>query len=335
MSIIFQFLMSAGVIVVAGSFLTRFADKIGEETGLGRILAGSILLASATSLPELMVDINALRIDTPDLAVGDLFGSSLFNLLILATLDFSFPSSFRRTAFSSDFLHHSLAAVLSILLTAIAGLGILVHLNVEVFGIGPFTWALLVTYLFGLRLIFFDRKIDTSIQDAAPSTPLLQLIQRKSLQRALLGYITSSTFILLAAPYLIEAADQIAKISGLGHTFIGTTLVALSTSLPELVATLAAIRMGAPDLALGNIFGSNTFNMVLLIPLDLIYSKPILSSVRTVHAITAFCVVAVTSVAVLGHLYRKKDRLRFAEPSSEVIVALIVLSLYLIFRFAN
>ncbi len=104
-----QFILSALVIVAAGLFLTKFADNIAEITGWGKMFVGGLLLAGATSLPELMVDLKAIELDLPDLAVGDLLGSCLFNLLILALLDFAFPSTFRRTAFSPAFLHHSLA----------------------------------------------------------------------------------------------------------------------------------------------------------------------------------------------------------------------------------
>lgn len=107
--------------------------------------------------------------------------------------------------------------------------------------------------------------------------------------------------------------------------------MAIATSLPELISTLAAFRMGAPDLALGNIFGSNTFNLVLVFPLDFLYPKILLNSVHPSHGITAMGIVIVTCVAVMGQIYRKKQRLRFAEPSSEIIVILIFLFLFLIY----
>lgn len=101
--IVLQFIIAAAVIVIAGIYLTKFADMIAAATGWGRMFVGSLLLAGATSIPELMVDMKSIQLNLPDLAVGDLLGSSLFNLLILATLDFSFPSLFRRTAFSPAF----------------------------------------------------------------------------------------------------------------------------------------------------------------------------------------------------------------------------------------
>jgi len=81
--IMLEFTLSALAIVIAGSLLTRFSARIAEITGLGKVFVGSLLLAGATSLPELMVDIQSIRMNLPDLAVGDLLGSSLFYLLIL------------------------------------------------------------------------------------------------------------------------------------------------------------------------------------------------------------------------------------------------------------
>ncbi len=326
-----QFLASALVIVIAGYVLTKFADKIADATGWGRMFVGSLLLAGATSLPELMVDLKAIELDLPDLAVGDLLGSSLFNLLILALLDFGFPSAFRGTAFSPKFLHHSLAAVLTIILTAIVGLGIASRLETAVLGVSVFTWAVALVYLYGLRLIFLERSEDPKAEEEhAPASGLKA--NARPIIIAFSGYLISAGVILVAAPYLVQAADELAKQSGLGHTFIGTTLVALATSLPELVSTLVAFRMGSPDLALGNIFGSNAFNMILFVPLDFMYPQVLFSSVKSIHAVTALSVVVATSIAVMGQLYRKKERSRFAEPSSEVVVIVIVLFLFLLYK---
>src|SRR3989338_6701422 len=285
--IVFQFFLSALVIIAAGSFLTKFADKIADVTGWGKMFVGGLLLAGATSLPELMVDLKAVRLDLPDLAVGDLLGSSLSNLLILATLDFAFPSAFRRTAFSPAFLHHSLAAVLTIVLTSIVGIGIASRLETSFFGVSLFSWAVVVVYLYGLRLIYLEGNYQAVTPLVAEEQQPSEATRYKPLLLAFSGYIASALVILAAAPFLVHAADQLAKQSGLGHTFIGTTLVALATSLPELVATLAAFRMGAPDLALGNIFGSNAFNMILFVPLDFMYPKALFSAVSSIHAVTA------------------------------------------------
>lgn len=329
LSALVQFILSALVIIIAGSLLTKFADRIAEITGWGRLFVGGLLLAAGTSLPELMVDMKAVRVNLPDLAVGDLLGSSLFNILILAFLDFAYPSAFRRTAFSSQNVHHSLSAVLSILLTAIVGMGILTQLNIELLNASIFSWLLVLIYLFGLRLIFMDSSKENPERNLSRD---LSYLRGKEFLSSAFGYLACALIILGVAPFLVEAADDLAMQSGLGHTFVGTTLVALATSLPEMVSTFAAFRMGSPDLALGNIFGSNAFNMVLFLPLDIFFAGNLFSSVRSVHAITAFSVVGVMSVAVMGHLYRKKERSRFTEPSSEIIFGLIILFLFLLYR---
>jgi cation:H+ antiporter len=156
--------------------------------------------------------------------------------------------------------------------------------------------------------------------------------RRVKLAKALGGYAACALVILAAAPRLAASADAVAELSGLGQTFIGTTLLALSTSLPELVTTVAALRAGASDLALGNIFGSNTFNMAMLLPLDAAHPGSILAEVQPVHAVTAFCVCAVTSLAVAGQLYRRKERARFIEPGAELMAASIIAFLYLLYR---
>jgi Ca2+/Na+ antiporter len=128
---------------------------------------------------------------------------------------------------------------------------------------------------------------------------------------------------------------RIALETGIGHTFKGTTLVAFTTSLPELIATLTAFHIGARDMALGNVFGSNAFNMVLFVPLDFLFSGSLFSVVKGIHAVTAFSVVTATGIAVIGQTYRKKERSLFAEPSSESVVVVIFLHLILLFFYIS
>lgn len=326
---ILQFLISAIIIIIAGYFLTKSADKIADLTGWGKMFVGSLLLASATSFPELMVDIKSVQMNLPDLAVGDLLGSSLFNLLILATLDFTFPSAFKRTAFSPAFLPHSISAVLTIMLTAIVGIAISSKIETSFLGVSIFSWTIVIIYFFGIRLTYLDGN-KTSVQSQEHQNSILN--KKNKLFYAVSSYLGASLAIIVAAPFLVSSADQIATSSGLGHTFIGSTLVALSTSLPELVATIAAFRIGSPDLALGNIFGSNAFNMILFVPLDYFYVNNLFASVQNIHIVTAFGVVMATGMAVMGQLYRKKERSRFLEPSSEAVVVIIIIIFLILYQ---
>jgi cation:H+ antiporter len=326
-----QFVLAAGAIIVAGAALTRYADAIADLTRLGRLLIGSVLLAAATSLPELMVDINAVRFGLPDLAVGDLVGSSLFNLLILGLIDLTHHAGgqmLSRTAAA-----HALSGTVSIALTALVGVSILAGsrgLDQTLGGIGVGCLTILVAYAFCVRLVFYDQRVSAQ-QAEGRSTDVLIPAGRLTLPRAITGFLLAAIAITVAGPFLAESAGQLAELTGLGTTFVGSTLVAFCTSLPELVATAAAIRIRAFDLAIGNIYGSNAFNMVLLVPLDLAYPGSLLATVSRTHAVTCLCTVLITSIVLMGQLYQVEKRIRFVEPDALLVIVLVVGSLTLIY----
>jgi len=326
-----QFLICAVVIIVAGTFLSKYADAIAELTGLGRLLIGSVLLAGATSLPELTVDISAVRLGAVDLAVGDLLGSSLMNLLILALLDLSHHS--RGRMLSKQAAAHALSGSVSAALACLIALGLLTGTwlgTYSVLGISPAIYAVVVSYLLGVRLVYLDQRIahrTAAEEGAIPHEPVAGM----SLGKALAGFAACAGAILLAGPFLAHAADELAVKTGLGGTFVGTTLVAFSTSLPELVSSLAALRMGAHDLAIGNVFGSNAFNMMLLAPLDLIHPGSLLASVSPNHAITCVAAVLATLVAVMGQLYQSEKRTRLIEPDALLVILIVIGALVLVY----
>jgi cation:H+ antiporter len=321
LSTLLQFLLASITIVVAGTALTRCADVVADRTGLGRLVVGSVLLAAATSLPELTVDVSAVLIGAPDLAVGDLMGSSLINLLILAIADLSHRSRGRMLSRASA--AHALSATMSIALTALAALAILVapRLDVSLAGLGPGSLAIAGAYVLGIRMVYHDQR---AARAKAPVDSAAAPAHKLTLRGAILGYIAATAFICIAGPVLARAASSLAELSGLGTTFLGTSLVAFCTSLPELVATVAALRLGAFDLALGNILGSNSFNMALLAPLDLVHPGSLLAAVSPTHAISAVATILVTAVAVLGQLYQVEERRRFVEPDALLVILLVL-----------
>lgn len=326
-----QFLACAAVIVIAGTFLSKYADAIAELTGLGRLLVGSVLLAGATSLPELTVDISAVRLGAVDLAVGDLLGSSLMNLLILALLDLSYHS--RGRMLSKQAAAHALSGSVSAALTCLIAIGLLTGKSLESYallGISPAVYAVAFAYMLGVRLVYLDQRISlrtAAEQGVEPHEPVAGL----TLGGAITGFVVCAVAILIAGPFLARAADELAAKTGLGGTFVGTTLVAFSTSLPELVSSLAALRIGAHDLAIGNVFGSNAFNMMLLAPLDLVHPGPLLAAVSGNHAVTCVAAVLATQVAVMGQLYQAENRSRLIEPDASLVILIVMGALALIY----
>jgi cation:H+ antiporter len=340
---IMMFLLLAAVVAAAGVVLATAADAIAEGTGLGRLLVGSILLAAATSLPELSVDLAAVRQGLPDLAVGDLLGSSLMNLLILASLDLVVRS--RGGMLSREAASHALSGTLSIALTALVAAGILAGDRLPAVGfagIGGWAWAVLVAYLLGARMVFLDQRISLRMateaaldeggreggggRAASPDRPGKRLVV------PVVAFALATVVLLLAGPRLATTAEDLATRTGIGRTFVGTTLVAVTTSLPELVASITAIRLNAFAMVVGNVFGSNAFNMVLVVPLDAAGPGRLLAEVSPVHAVTALAAIVATSIAVLGQLYHVERRIRLVEPDAALVLLVVFGALGLVYR---
>lgn len=330
-----QFAVASTVLVAAAIVLTRFADTFARATRLGHLFVGSILLAGATSLPELSVNISIIKLDMPNMAVGGLLGSSLFNLGILALADLTHKA--RGYVFSRRSVETALAGVVSIGMTAIVGVGIFtggVLESNDLAGLGISSLVLLTAYLLGIRLIYHDQLSKTARAAKPAASGRMSRKRSAIIVRSLAGFAVSTIIILVTAPYSASAAGEIAEASGLGNTFIGTTLVALATSLPELVTCISAVRMGAMSLAIGNIFGSNTFNLVLLVPLDLVHPGPLIESVSVTHVLTCMLVVVITATAIIGQLYRVETRKMFVEPDAALILLLVAAGMILVY-FCN
>lgn len=332
-----RFAITAVVIVAAGTLLARGGDVIAARTKLGGVWVGSVFLALATSLPEISTDIAAVRLGAPDLAAGDLFGSSMANMLILALVSLvpAGAEVFRRAT-----LDHALYASLAIVMTCIAAATILVRPTGAVLGVGAGSLVLLVTYAVGSRIAFqhstLAREAAATIEmsSAAPAAadegPAVRV--EPSLRRAVVTFLGAALVVLVAAPQFARSAEGIAQLTGIGSSFVGTWLVGLSTSLPELATSLAAVRLRAYDLAVGNLFGSNALNMAVFVLLDPLHAGgPVLGAVGPVHAVTALVAVALMGIAVATLVYRAKGTRALVEPGSVLIVLGYVVGLGLVF----
>jgi cation:H+ antiporter len=323
-SLIGLFTLLSIVIVVAGIALTRCADRIAELTSIGHSLAGLLLLAAATSIPELSVGWAAVRIQAADLAFGELLGSCLWNLMLLSVLDLATRS--RGRMFSRESAAHALIATVGILLAAITLLGLVLDEDYVFLRASPFSWCMIVGYLLCIRLVYRDHHAGVVVGQPAPSTA------RGPLAAAVVGYLVCVAVIFFAAPKLAVVADRLAEDTGLGDSFLGATFVAMVTSLPEAVTTWAAIRLGRVNMAVANIFGSNAFNLTILATIDFATPVSLMSLASDIHIVAATAVILVTSVALLGILYRAEKRYWLIEPDALLVIILLLGTLWLIYR---
>lgn len=334
LAIFLGFLASAAAVVFAGIRLARHGDVISARTRLGGLWVGSVFIAVATSLPELTTDIAAIRLGAPDLAAGDLFGSSMANMLILALVSLV-PGSdvFRRAA-----LDNGLAASLAITLTGTAAIFLLVPPQPVIAGVGAGSLVLAGGYVAGVRTMFRNSALARTaaqveeMSAAPPSAEAPGAEAEPPLRRAVVGFVAAAAIILVAAPLFAVSAKALAEITGLATSFVGTWLVGFATSLPELVTALAAVRMQAYDLAVGNLFGSNALNMALFLPLDVVHgSGPILGAVERVHALSALVGVVLMGIGLAAIVYRAEGRLRALEPSSALMVVIYLAGIALVY----
>jgi len=303
----FEFAVCAALIGMAGATLSRYADIISDKTGFSRGWIGLILLATVTSLPELITGISSVTMaDVPNIAVGDVFGSCVFNLTILVVLDFMLreESVYRRASQG-----HLLSAGFGIVLIGFAGLNVLLADRTSSYSlghVGPYTPVIILLYLVAMRSIFvYERtQLEEFAEQMADRHPEI------SLRTAVTRYAFAAIVVVGAGAFLPFIAADMAKVMGWQNTFVGTLFVAGVTSLPELVVTIAALRIGALDMAISNLLGSNLFNIAILAVDDLLFTKgPLLANVSPTHAMSAMSAVVMTGVIIIGLVYRPKTRL--------------------------
>ncbi len=323
------FVACSAIIIYSGARLSKYGDIITNLTGIGKAWFGLILMSAVTSLPELFTGISSiLFFHVPNIAVGDIMGSCAFNLLILALLDYFIPKKPLSSVVTKS---HVVAGFFSIFLITLSIISI-------VFGIwfprlGWFSSSsilIIIVYLIAIRVIFKNEQHLLASKTTEETTFKKGKEEDISLQLSIKRYLFFAILVIAGAILLPFFASRLATETGLSNSFIGTLLVAASTSLPELVVSISAVKMGSMDMAVGNLLGSNIFNMLILAFDDLIYTKgPILLDTNPDHALSGLVTLLMTSVVGIGILYGSPTK-RFVF----AIDAIILIILYIILMLA-
>ncbi len=306
------FTLCAATVWIAGARLAYLADTLADRFKLAKSLVGLLLLSLATSLPEVATTLSAAAGQSRDLVLNNLFGGIALQTAILAMSDFWARgpiTNYPRKA------NHALEATLLVLLLSVA----LVITNLgETFVIaGVGMGSVCIAFFYGgaiWLLRHYDDSSDWVPVDLPNPDPLAFPAPTGLTQashRSLIWQTVAACFaILVFGLFLVLFAERIAQQSGLGTSFIGVTLLAAATSLPELTTSIAAVRIGAYTMAISNIFGSNLIMLVLVFPADILFrSGPILQQAsRTVDMALAFGLV-VTAIYLIGLIVRRKPRI--------------------------
>lgn len=321
------FTVASAAVVVAAYQLAKYGDVISVRTGLGGLLIGTIFLAGATSLPEFIASISSFRQGVPDLAAGNFFGSNMVNMALLAIVDlvhYRVPL-LRRVAVT-----HTLTAALGIALMTVAVLFMLADIDLAIGWVGVDSLILILLYFGGVWLIQQEGKLDSVI--TVGDTAVEPAAGFPSLRAGIIGFVVSAAVLMGVVPLLVKASTDIAAQTGLGTSFVGTALLSVITSLPELLAALAAVRLGSTDLAVGNLFGSSVFNMLAVGVSDFFYLEGrFLGAIDPAFALVGLLAILLTNMALLANLARVERRILFIEVDAIAIIVVYLLGMYLLF----
>jgi len=317
------FAAAALVVWLAGTRLVGLVDGVSTKTGLGQAFTGMLLLGGITSLPELAAVSTSAAVGNAPLAVNNLLGTASINLVLLAVADIIYG----RDALTSVAAKPAtlMQGVLSMLLASgvamIATAG-----DVSILGVGAGSTGLALACAAALWISsnFEHRHVwevvggDEQTQagrdrEGAGGDDDEQDDQRNgqgthswTLRKLVFATVIVAAIILVGGFFLSTSADIIATKTGLASGIVGFLLVGLSTSLPEISSVTAAIRLRRYDMAVGDIFGTNLFNIALIFLADVIYvGEPVLSLAGRFELIGAILAIILTGVFVIGLLERR------------------------------
>lgn len=318
------FILCSSAIIFAGIRLASFGDAIGRRTGIGRGWIGLLFLATITSIPELTTTITGATINVPNIAIGDALGSNLFNIVIIAIIDILLLS--QGPLLRKVKPYHVASGGFAIVLTVLAIAGIEIFPDAAVFGISPVSFAILLLYVFAIFLLFRVEKREAVSESETRAT--------MSFSRAAAGFVLSAAVIIVAGIFLIHASKNIAIATSLSASFMGAILIAIVTSLPELATSIGALRIGEYDMIVGNLFGSNMFNILTIFFADVAFRRGSIFSGLGAGAsdqlITASLGIGLTSIAVIAIAYRSNRRILGMGADAFFILAAYVVSACLI-----
>mgnify|MGYP001273292105 CR=1 FL=1 len=268
------FLVSGLIVIVAGRALAASADDLAEQTRWGILWVGTMLVSVVTSLPELTANTTSVLIGSPSLALGNIFGSNMVNMVILSTIGIMFVSTKMFHGHGRD------ARTLAVAGTILGSIAIVASITGDI-QIGIFSFGsilIAVAYVAGMRLV----------RTANANVPIVQSMHSGTGTLAPgLKFAISSSFIIAAAIVLAISADGISEVTGLGTSFMGVLSMAIVTSLPEASVAIAAAVKGSYKLAIATLYGSCCFNFAIIPIIDTLTPDPVIRAMDPGHLVAS------------------------------------------------
>ncbi len=305
--VILLFVVGLVLIIKGGDWFVDSAVFIANLTGIPKFIIGATIVSVATTLPELTVSVTGVIDGELDLAVGNAVGSVTANIgLIMGISLVCMPAVIKRSQFWLKGVLMSAAALLLWILCKDGTLHMLPSFALFV---------LLAVYVWdNIR----DAKNDVGSDER-------ELVDKKELPQQLVMFVVGVAAIVVGSKLLIEYGSEIALLLGVPSAIIGVTMVAIGTSLPELITTLTAIRKKESSMSIGNIIGANIIDLALILPICSVVSDGKLTIAEQSYALDMPMCFAMTLIAVLpslikGKLYRWQGILMLALYAVYVVI---------------
>lgn len=263
-----QFAVGVALLVAGAEWLVRGAANLARACGVSALLIGLTVVAFGTSAPELAVSINAARQGTAGIAVGNVLGSNIANLLLVLGLS----ALLMPLAVNRQILRQEMPVL--IVATALSAVFLLDGSMTRLEGGVLFVLAVLYTVF----QVWQARRAGAPAQEGDDThgddeaAPAEESRGRGVLMDCAL-IVVGLVGLVLGADWLVQAAVEVARQLGVSEFIIGLTIVAVGTSLPEIATSLVAVRKGEGDLAVGNVVGSNLFNLLVVLGLSAVFAR--------------------------------------------------------------
>ncbi len=312
-----KFILILILINFFGKLSTRNADIIAEKKGWGRAFMGVVFVSMITSLPELFSGISAIRIvGSTDIAIGQILGSCIFNIMIIGIIELFF---FRKNIYKKESKQNMLNMGFSIIIIAVLTMLVAIKFNLTLFHVGYSSIIIFMLYLFFMHIIFKERKDSKDVNE----------YENQSLVKSVVLFIFSSLAIIAIGIYLPIVAKEVATVMHWSDSLIGVIFIAFVTSFPELVVSFQAARIGAFDMFMGNIAGSNLFNIAIILVLDIVYLKGnILSAISEKNVAVGIIAVLMNFIAFFAIVRRSENKIfKILSVNSLALITLYIVTI--------
>lgn len=299
------------VIVIIGWFgikMTKTARDLAQSTGLGEALMGALFIGASTSLSGLTTSITAASAGYAELAVSNGLGGIAAQTAFLALADITYRrANLEHAAASAENLFMS-----SFLITLLAVHALALSVpTMSIFGIHPATIFLIILYVFGVHLLARTHKtpmwLPKKTRDTSSESENKSHRHSRHLSNLWIRFAIYGTVVALAGWSLAQLAIPLGEKTGLSHGIVGGIFTAISTSIPELVVAITAVRMGALNLAVGDIIGGNAFDTLFIAASDIAYREgPIYADISNTEQFWLANSILMTSVLLMGLIYRER-----------------------------